>query len=108
VSLLEVLKTEVEMYKNKKAILTCGSMLALVLGGTLAIAADDGSSSIKPSATSTDAGKNAKTSDRTPGNPSPDRTPDASSTGAVGTDAGRTTEGTSDRTPPKKDQKSME
>lgn len=96
------------MYKNQKAILACGSVVALVLGGTLAFAADDGSTSIKPSTTSTDAGSNAKTSDRTPGNPSPDRTPNATSTGAVGTDAAKTTEGTSDRTPAKKDQKSMD
>ena len=40
-----------------------------------------------------------KTSDRTPGNPSPDRTPNATSKGAVGTDAAKTPEGTSDRTP---------
>ncbi len=98
------------MHKNQKAILACGSVLALVLGGTLAFAADDISTSTKSSTTSTDstAGSNAKTSDRTPGNPSPDRTPNASSTGAVGTDAGKTTEGTSDRTPVKKDQKSMD
>ena len=40
-----------------------------------------------------------KTSDRTPGDPSPDRTPNATSKGAVGTDAAKTSEGTSDRTP---------
>lgn len=40
-----------------------------------------------------------KTSDRTPGDPSPDRTPNATSKGAVGTDAAKTPEGTSDRTP---------
>ena len=33
------------------------------------------------------------------GNPSPDRTPNATSKGAVGTDAAKTPEGTSDRTP---------
>ncbi len=96
------------MYKNQKAMLACGSVLALVLGGTLAFAADDGSASIKPSTTDQNAGSEGKTSDRTPGNPAPDRTPNASSTGAVGTDAGKTTEGTSDRTPSKKDQKSMD
>jgi hypothetical protein len=42
-----------------------------------------------------------KTSDRSPGNPSPDRTPGASSSGAAGTDAAKTPEGTSDRTPTK-------
>jgi hypothetical protein len=40
-----------------------------------------------------------KTSDRTPGNPSPHRTAGASITGAVGTEAARTPDGTSDRTP---------
>jgi len=40
-----------------------------------------------------------KTSDRTPSDPAPDRTPGASSTGAAGTDAGETPSGTSDRTP---------
>jgi hypothetical protein len=42
-----------------------------------------------------------KTSDRTPGNPAPDRTPGATGTGAAGTDAGQTPAGTSDRTPNK-------
>jgi hypothetical protein len=40
-----------------------------------------------------------KTSDRTPGDPSPSRTPGATGTGAAGTDAGQTPSGTSDRTP---------
>ena len=40
-----------------------------------------------------------KTSDRTPDNPSPDRTPGASQTGAAGTEVARTSDGTSDRTP---------
>ena len=40
-----------------------------------------------------------KTSDRTPGNPAPDRTPGASITGAAGTEVARTAFGTSDRTP---------
>lgn len=42
-----------------------------------------------------------KTSDRTPGDPSPSRTPGATGTGAAGTDAGQTASGTSDRTPTK-------
>ena len=41
----------------------------------------------------------AKTSDRTPDNPSPSRTPGASLTGAAGTEGGQTPYGTSDRTP---------
>lgn len=40
-----------------------------------------------------------KTSDRTPDNPAPNRTPGASITGAAGTDVARTAFGTSDRTP---------
>lgn len=40
-----------------------------------------------------------KTSDRTPDNPRPDRTPGASITGAAGTEVARTPFGTSDRTP---------
>lgn len=44
-------------------------------------------------------GSSEKTSDRTPGDPSPSRTPGASRTGAAGTEAGQTTNGTSDRTP---------
>jgi hypothetical protein len=40
-----------------------------------------------------------KTSDRTPDNPNPDRSPGASITGAVGTEVARTPFGTSDRTP---------
>jgi hypothetical protein len=44
---------------------------------------------------------NGKTSDRSPGDAAPDRTPGASTTGATGTDAAKTPEGTSDRTPSK-------
>jgi hypothetical protein len=44
-------------------------------------------------------GSSEKTSDRTPGDPSPSRTPGASGTGAAGTEAGQTPSGTSDRTP---------
>ncbi|MFA5900971.1 MAG: hypothetical protein WC829_17875 [Hyphomicrobium sp.] len=40
-----------------------------------------------------------KTSDRTPGDPSPDRTEGANRSGAAGADAGQTVQGTSDRTP---------
>lgn len=44
-------------------------------------------------------GTSEKTSDRTPGDPSPSRTPGATGTGAAGTEAGQTSGGTSDRTP---------
>lgn len=46
-------------------------------------------------------GSSDKTSDRTPGDPAPTRTPGATSTGAGGTDSGQTPSGTSDRTPNK-------
>ena len=48
------------------------------------------------------AGQNAnedKTSDRTPGDLTPDRNQGANRSGAAGADAGQTAEGTSDRTP---------
>jgi hypothetical protein len=44
-------------------------------------------------------GEQGKTSDRTPGNKSPERAPGSSVSGGPGTDAGQTTGGTSDRTP---------
>ena len=57
---------------------------------------------IQSSASSgTSEGTSGKTSDRTPGDASPSRTPGATSTGAVGTDARQTPSGTSDRTPTK-------
>lgn len=46
-------------------------------------------------------GTEGKTSDRTPGNATPDRAPGATGAGAAGTDAGQTPSGTSDRTPAK-------
>ena len=52
-----------------------------------------------PSAQSSTSAAANKTSDRTPGDAPPDRTPGASVTGAAGTEAAQTPEGTSDRTP---------
>ncbi|RUP07919.1 hypothetical protein [Hyphomicrobium sp.] len=49
-----------------------------------------------------------KTSDRTPGTESPDRGAGAGTTGAAGTDAAKTPEGTSNRTPDPTKQKSMD
>jgi hypothetical protein len=49
-----------------------------------------------------------KTSDRTPGNPSPDRGAGAGTSGAAGTDAAKTPQGTSTRTPDPGKQKSMD
>jgi hypothetical protein len=46
-------------------------------------------------------GSSNKTSDRTPGDSSPSRTPGATDTGAAGTEAGQTPDGTSDRSPDK-------
>jgi hypothetical protein len=71
--------------------------------------ADDSSTSTTSSDTkvNTEPSSQGKTSDRTPGDPAPARTPNASSTGNTGTDAGQTKEGTSDRTP-KKEEKSMD
>lgn len=57
---------------------------------------------VKSSAsTGTSTGEAGKTSDRTPGDPSPERTPDATGAGAAGVDGAQTPEGTSDRTPTK-------
>lgn len=80
-----------------------GSALMLAMGAPLTIAADTSpSTTTAPNANvNTEPGSKGKTSDRTPGNPTPDRTPNASTTGNVGTDAGQTHEGTSDRTPNK-------
>ena len=49
-----------------------------------------------------------KTSDRTPGNASPNRGAGAGTSGAAGTDAAKTPEGTSTRTPNASKQKSMD
>ncbi|WP_181336370.1 hypothetical protein [Hyphomicrobium methylovorum] len=90
------------MYKLQRAILAGGGALAIALGGSYAFAADNAGTT-PPASTSTDVNtepnSNGKTSDRTPGNPAPDRTPNAGTAGATGTDAGQTHEGTSDRTP---------
>ena len=63
---------------------------------------DDATKKCLESSASTGASDAAgKTSDRTPGDASPARTPGATDTGAAGTDAGKTPSGTSDRTPTK-------
>jgi hypothetical protein len=49
-------------------------------------------------------GEQGKTSDRTPGNPSPDRTIGANNSGAAGVDAAKSDGHTSDRTPNKNEQ----
>jgi hypothetical protein len=49
-----------------------------------------------------------KTSDRTPGSTSPDRGAGAGTSGAAGTDAAKTPQGTSTRTPDASKEKSMD
>lgn len=92
----------------KKKMMITGCALAMVFGGAPLMAAQDAASTKQqPPVVDKDPNSNGKTSDRTPGNPSPDRTPNASTMGAGGTDAGKTSEGTSDRSPDKT-QKSMD
>lgn len=83
----------------RKTVLGCGSALAVALGGSYAFAADKAASPNSAPAVDTEPGSAGKTSDRTPGDPAPDRTPNAGTKGATGTDAGKTDSGTSDRTP---------
>ena len=90
------------MLKKHNLLIVAGSALALATGASLTFAADNSPSTTQPDAkVSTEPGSQGKTSDRTPADPSPARTPNASSTGNTGTDAGQTHEGTSDRTPKK-------
>lgn len=92
---------------RKPAIFAVASALSLVAGASLTLAADNSSPPTQSDTnTNGEPGSKDKTSDRTPGNPAPDRTPNASSSGNTGTDASQTKEGTSDRTP-SKDDKSM-
>ena len=56
---------------------------------------------VKSASNGASTGAGGKTSDRTPGDAAPARTPGATDTGAAGTDAAKTSGGTSDRTPNK-------
>ena len=69
-------------------------LLALTMIGPVAVAADNAPSE-QPSTTTTDKdpSDNGKTSDRTPGDPSPDRTPNAVHLARLGPNAGQTTRG---------------
>lgn len=89
------------MFKGFRSLITAALGVVAILGTSPAFAVSSSTSTVPKvaAATPTDAGQNGKTSDRTPGNPAPDRTPNASTSGAVGTDAGKTEGGTSDRTP---------
>jgi len=91
------------MSKNNRAFFSIASAMLLAMGASTAFAADNSTPTTSTDTkVNTEPGSQGKTSDRTPGNPDPKRTPNASSTGATGTDAGQTHEGTSDRTPKKK------
>jgi hypothetical protein len=96
------------MIKTHKLLVVAGTAFAVTVGSSLAFA-DESSNSTNSSETKmdTEPGSKGKTSDRTPGDPAPARTPNASSSGNTGTEAGQTHEGTSDRTP-SNDDKSME
>ena len=100
---------EDNMHKFGKSLTVVAATLALTVGGlTLAFAETSTSpsdSSTSGSSTGPGGGNSgasdegAKTSDRTPGDATPQRTPGATATGAAGTDVGKTSGGTSDRTP---------
>ena len=93
------------MSKNNRFLVSIASGMLFALGALPAFAADNSPPTTTTSTNTkvnTEPGGQGKTSDRTPGNPDPQRTPNASSKGATGTDAGQTHEGTSDRTPAKK------
>ncbi len=94
------------MFQNAKFLTVAAATLALTLSGLSAAFAELSTSPDTTTGTSTESGASTpdgKTSDRTPGDPSPARTPNATEKGAVGTDAAQTPEGTSDRTPNKQD-----
>lgn len=74
-------------------------MLRPLLFSTMLLAVPAGTVIADPAHRADAIGDRNKTSDRTPNNSSPDRTPGASFTGATGTDVARTPFGTSDRTP---------
>ena len=94
------------MFQKRKLLIASGSALALALGASLAFAGDSSTSpNSSDTQVNTEPGSQGKTSDRTPGEAAPDRTPNASTTGNTGTDAGQTNEGTSDRTPKEGEQK---
>ena len=94
------------MLKKHNLLIVAGSALTLAIGASLSFAADNLAPTAQPDAkVNTEPGSQGKTSDRTPADPAPSRTPNASSTGNTGTDAGQTDEGTSDRTPQKEQQK---
>jgi hypothetical protein len=80
-----------ESQKMLKAIIVAAAVLSFGAAGIQEASAESPAAGQK---TTVD-----KTSDRTPGDPSPDRTEGADRNGAVGANGGQTTGGTSDRTP---------
>ena len=81
-----------------KLLFTCASTLALS-AATVSAALADTPASLDADLAQTQSAKLAKTSDRTPGDPAPHRTPGANVWGAAGVDGAHTIFGTSDRTP---------
>ena len=82
-----------------KTLFTC--ITALTLGAVSPALAQSGPSATKAVEAQVQRASTLplKTSDRTPGDPTPARTPGASIFGAAGTEVGKTPDGTSDRTP---------
>jgi hypothetical protein len=97
------------MFQNAKILTVAAAALALTVGGLTSALAETSTSPNATTGTETNATQpdpskpDAKSSDRTPGDPAPERTPNATDKGAAGTDAGQTQEGTPDRTPSKQE-----
>jgi hypothetical protein len=81
-----------------KLFFTCVATLALS-AATLPAALADTPASLDTNIAQAQSAKPGKTSDRTPGDPAPHRTPGANVWGAAGVDSAHTVLGTSDRTP---------
>ncbi|KAB2943495.1 hypothetical protein [Hyphomicrobium sp.] len=84
-----------------KAIIVGAATLAFGAAGLSSADAEAPAPRAQSSTSAVDGASDAadKTSDRTPGDATPDRTRGATWSGATGTEAARTSEGTSDRTP---------
>jgi hypothetical protein len=84
------------MFQNAKILTVAAATLALTVGGLTSAFAETTTSPNATAGTETNATQpdpskpGAKTSDRTPGDPAPQRTPNATDEGAAGTDAGQT------------------
>ena len=97
------------MFQNAKILTVAAVTLALTVGGLTSALAETSTSPNATTGAETNAAQpdpskpGAKTSDRTPGDPAPKRTLNATDKGAAATDAGQIQEGTSDRTPSKQE-----